>query len=160
MTAVNAPTPAPAVAAAPSFRRGTRRGDVVSTALVVVVVAVLAYMPYLQGPSTTYRLTGLFVLVILASMWNLLAGFGGMISVGLQAFVGIGSYTVIFATDHGIDPYLAVVVAVLVELPPPALVPLVPLPQPTPADVRAAIPVNNPAQRMDNLFATFTSSKV
>jgi hypothetical protein len=57
---------------------------------------------------------------------------------------------------------LLVVIAlpVLVVVPPPAPVPVVPPPQPTPAAVRAAMPVNSPAQRMDILFATFTSSKV
>jgi branched-chain amino acid transport system permease protein len=44
-------------------------------------------------------------------MWNLLAGFGGMISVGLQAFIGIGAYSLLFLTDRGLSPYLAVVVA-------------------------------------------------
>ena len=31
----------------------------------------------------------------MASMWNLLAGFGGMVSIGQQAFVGVGAYTVL-----------------------------------------------------------------
>ena len=31
-----------------------------------------------------------FVILTLASMWNLLAGYGGLVSVGQQAFLGWG----------------------------------------------------------------------
>ena len=34
----------------------------------------------------------LLILVILAAMWNALAGYGGLVSVGQQAFIGIGAY--------------------------------------------------------------------
>jgi len=46
-------------------------------------------------------------------MWNALAGYGGMVSVGQQAFIGFGAYTTIFLTQHGVTPYLAVVIAAL-----------------------------------------------
>jgi branched-chain amino acid transport system permease protein len=51
------------------------------------------------------------ILVMLAAMWNALAGFGGLVSVGQQAYVGFGAYAVIFLTQRGLDPYLAIVVA-------------------------------------------------
>ena len=35
----------------------------------------------------------------LASLWNLLAGYAGLVSVGQQAYVGLGAY-VLFARDH------------------------------------------------------------
>src|SRR5699024_12380883 len=53
------------------------------------------------------------VLLAIASMWNLLAGFGGMVSIGQQAYIGIGAYTVIVLADAGIDPYMAVAFAVI-----------------------------------------------
>ena len=34
-----------------------------------------------------------FHIVALASLWNLLAGYAGLVSVGQQAFVGLGGYT-------------------------------------------------------------------
>lgn len=47
--------------------------------------------------------------LVLAQMWNLMAGYGGLISVGQQAFVGIGGYTLfIFAQHLGVHPFLAV----------------------------------------------------
>lgn len=47
--------------------------------------------------------------LVLAQMWNLMAGYGGLISVGQQAFVGIGGYTLfVFAQHLGVHPFLAV----------------------------------------------------
>jgi branched-chain amino acid transport system permease protein len=77
------------------------------------LLVALAFVPYVFGPGTTEKLTELFVLIILAAMWNALAGYGGLVSVGQQAFIGIGAYAVIVLTDHGINGYLAVVLAAL-----------------------------------------------
>ncbi len=62
----------------------------------------------------------------LAQMWNLLAGFAGLVTIGQQMFVGIGVYTLLsFAEDFGVDPYLSVllagVVAAVLSLPVAAL---------------------------------------
>jgi branched-chain amino acid transport system permease protein len=79
----------------------------------VAGVVVLAILPYAFGPNTTEKLTELFVLIILAAMWNALAGYAGLVSIGQQAFIGIGAYAVIVLTDHGINGYLAVFLAAL-----------------------------------------------
>jgi branched-chain amino acid transport system permease protein len=50
--------------------------------------------------------------VLLGTMWNLLAGYGGMVSVGQQAYIGIGAYGLVYLADNvGISPFLAVPVA-------------------------------------------------
>jgi branched-chain amino acid transport system permease protein len=77
------------------------------------LVVVLAIVPYWFGPGTTEKLTELFVLIILAVMWNALAGYAGLVSVGQQAFIGIGAYAVIVFADHGINGYVAMVLAAL-----------------------------------------------
>ncbi len=47
--------------------------------------------------------------LVLAQMWNLMGGYGGLVSVGLQAFVGIGGYSVfVFAQHLGLHPFLAI----------------------------------------------------
>ena len=51
----------------------------------------------------------------LAQMWNLLAGFAGLISIGQQMFVGAGIYALLqFAEVAEVDPFLSVVLAGLV----------------------------------------------
>ena len=60
------------------------------------VVVVLFFVPLAMSDNIMQKLTSLFILVILAVMWNALAGYGGLVSVGQQAFIGIGAYGVIF----------------------------------------------------------------
>jgi branched-chain amino acid transport system permease protein len=74
----------------------------------VVVVGVLAYLPYAVYSGTTDTLVNLFILLTLASMWNLLAGYAGMVSVGQQAFIGLGAYIVLFLALHGVSPFVAI----------------------------------------------------
>jgi branched-chain amino acid transport system permease protein len=80
----------------------------------VAVVAALGYLPYAVSRGTQGELTNLFALVVLATMWNLLAGYGGMVSIGQQAYLGIGAYGLVYlANSHGISAFLAVPVAAL-----------------------------------------------
>lgn len=52
---------------------------------------------------------------IFAMMWNLLAGYGGMVSVGQQAFFGLGGYVMLGLGNFlGLNPFLAIPVAALV----------------------------------------------
>lgn len=72
-----------------------------------VLAAALAFVPMLMSANTTQKLTGLFILVILAAMWNALAGYGGLMSVGQQAYIGIGAYGTVYLTNHDVAPYTA-----------------------------------------------------
>ncbi len=85
------------------------------TGAVVALVALLALAPLTLSENWLGRLTELFFLVILAIMWNALAGYGGLVSVGQQAFIGIGAYGVVFlSVQHSLDPYLAMLIATLI----------------------------------------------
>jgi len=84
------------------------------TGVVLLLLVGLTLLPMAYGPATTDKLTTLFVLIILAVMWNALAGFGGLVSVGQQAFIGIGAYATIALSEQGINAYVAVVLAALV----------------------------------------------
>jgi len=76
-----------------------------------VLLLVLVALPFLVYEDVTSSLVSLFVLIVIASMWNLLAGFGGLVSVGQQAFIGVGAYTVVALADAGVPPYLGVLMA-------------------------------------------------
>ena len=85
------------------------------TAILIGLVTVLAFAPALFGQNTLGNLTELYFLVILAMMWNALAGFGGLVSVGQQAFIGIGAYAVVYlSVEHSLNPYLAMGLATLI----------------------------------------------
>ena len=36
----------------------------------------------------------------MAQMWNLLAGYAGLVSIGQQAFIGLGAYGLFVAVDR------------------------------------------------------------
>jgi branched-chain amino acid transport system permease protein len=80
-----------------------------------LLVVVLAFAPGFIPRTLIQDLLLIFLLIVMAQCWNLLAGYAGLISVGQQAFVGIGGYA-LFAPVvlWGIDPLLAVLVAAVV----------------------------------------------
>jgi branched-chain amino acid transport system permease protein len=86
----------------------------VGTPLTALVILVLAAGPFLIGPSQLFPLINLFAYVMLAVTWNLLAGYAGMVSVGQQAYIGLGAYGLVFlAGTVGLNGFLAVPVAAL-----------------------------------------------
>ncbi len=52
----------------------------------------LAAAPYWGGREDLRLLAEVYAYIALASMWNLLAGYAGLVSVGQQAYVGLGAY--------------------------------------------------------------------
>jgi branched-chain amino acid transport system permease protein len=79
------------------------------------LVALLAFGPVLWSENALNNLIQLYFLVVLAVMWNALAGYGGLVSVGQQAFIGIGAYAVVFLSlQHSLEPYLAMLLATLI----------------------------------------------
>jgi branched-chain amino acid transport system permease protein len=81
------------------------------TAAVGGLAVALFFVPVLLGANATQKLTSLLILVLLAMMWNALAGYGGLVSVGQQAFIGIGAYGTIYLVDRGVTPYLAMLLS-------------------------------------------------
>jgi branched-chain amino acid transport system permease protein len=79
-----------------------------------VLAVALAFVPIVLDSNIVQDLTNLLILVILAVMWNALAGYGGLLSVGQQAFIGIGAYATIYFAQLGVAPYAAMVLAMLV----------------------------------------------
>ena len=84
-----------------------------------ILVALLLATPLLGnvapwlGNIATERLIGEFMVYLaLASLWNLLAGYTGLVSVGQQAFVGLGAYSLMgLGVLAEWNPLLAVPVA-------------------------------------------------
>jgi branched-chain amino acid transport system permease protein len=96
------------------FRVTRSRRNVAWTGAVALIVAVvLALFPYIVYSGTTAILVQAFIVLTLASMWNLLAGYAGLVSVGQQAFVGLGAYFVLILAINGTSPFAALPVAVI-----------------------------------------------
>ncbi|WP_036220662.1 branched-chain amino acid ABC transporter permease [Maritalea myrionectae] len=92
--------------------RFTPKNYVVTAVLLAIVTAALAAAPYWLGRADL-RLAGEIMLYIsLATLWNLLAGYAGLVSVGQQAYVGLGGYMLFaFTIFIGVPPILAIPIA-------------------------------------------------
>ena len=65
--------------------------------LAALALAALYALPVLAPRAVVQDLFGILMLLVLAMNWNMLAGFAGLVSVGQQAFVGIGAYAMFAA---------------------------------------------------------------
>jgi branched-chain amino acid transport system permease protein len=92
-----------------SVERWTRESAAFGIVVAVVVLA-LAVTPLAASANVVDKLTTLFIYVILAAMWNALAGYAGLVSVGQQAFFGIGAYFAIRLAAVGCPPYPSLLV--------------------------------------------------
>ena len=79
----------------------------------LVVLGILFAMPFIAFQSTTNLLILFFVYMVLASMWNLLAGFGGLVSIGQQAYIGIGAYSTYVFTQLGFGIFVSIVLGTI-----------------------------------------------
>ena len=95
----------------PSITR-TAKASRIAAIVAVLLLALLLAAPW-WGATSTLRLVGEFMVYLaLASLWNLLAGYTGLVSVGQQAYVGFGSYVMMsLCLLLGWHPLLAVPVA-------------------------------------------------
>lgn len=102
------------ISAPVKVRRATK-SSWTGLAVMTPVLILLAMGPYILGRGMQQNLVILFSLIVLGTMWNLLAGYGGMVSIGQQAYIGIGAYGLVYIADTlGIDPFLAVPLAVII----------------------------------------------
>ena len=86
----------------------SRRSTLWVVGVAIVLLAALAYMPYLVYANVTDLLVNFAILLTLGVTWNLLAGYAGLVSVGQQAYVGVGAYTVLVLATSGVSPFLAI----------------------------------------------------
>jgi branched-chain amino acid transport system permease protein len=81
-------------------------------AVLILGVLVLASLPYWGGFGHMRLISEMAYYLALAQLWNLLAGYAGLVSVGQQAFVGIGAYTLFYlASELDLHPLLALTLA-------------------------------------------------
>ncbi len=94
----------------PRFEVRTRtRLSTAGLILCLVLLALLFAAPAVVSRSALQDLFFVFTMLALAQYWNLLAGYAGLVSVGQQAFVGVGGYTLFAAAIlYGIDPLIAI----------------------------------------------------
>ncbi|WP_299550477.1 branched-chain amino acid ABC transporter permease [uncultured Tateyamaria sp.] len=95
----------------PTVYRATRASRI---AMIVAAFAliVLAAAPWWAGRADLRLMGEIFLYLSLACLWNLMAGYAGLVSVGQQAFVGFGGYMLFALTIFGgLHPITAILLA-------------------------------------------------
>ena len=117
MSAVMNPPAAPAASAAPAPARVQRHtpSSRIALSLVALALPVMLSMPWWADSGLIRSVVELSCYIVLAQMWNLLAGYAGLVSIGQQAYIGVAGYAMfVLANKFGVDPFLASALCLLV----------------------------------------------
>ncbi|SDW88979.1 branched-chain amino acid ABC transporter permease [Roseicitreum antarcticum] len=107
----------------PAYRVETRtRASAITAVALALGIVLLLALPAFADRGLIQDMFFILTMLVLAQFWNLLAGYGGLVSVGQQAFVGLGGYALFGAAIlWGLDPLfsllLAGVAALIVAVP-------------------------------------------
>jgi branched-chain amino acid transport system permease protein len=107
--------PSTETALQPSVRvQRQTRSSIVALVVSIALLVAVASMSFWASQGLIRDVVVLCCYVTVAQMWNLLAGYGGLVSVGQQAFVGVAAYAMfIMAQLWGLSPFLAVPLSVI-----------------------------------------------
>lgn len=84
----------------------------VSAIVATLGLGVLVSLPYWGETGTMRLIAEMAYYLALAQLWNLLAGYAGLVSVGQQVYIGIGGYFLFAASDwYSVHPFLAILIA-------------------------------------------------
>ncbi len=79
-----------------------------------LAIVVLATAPWWAGRAEIRLMGEIYLYLSLACLWNLMAGYAGLVSVGQQAYVGFGGYMLFALTIFGgLNPVVAIVLGAL-----------------------------------------------
>src|SRR4030067_3802103 len=78
---------------------------------IVLVVLALISLPYWASRYWVLVMLLFSINLALSEMWNLLAGYSGLISLGQQAFIGLGVYALaVFSLYYGLPIWLSIII--------------------------------------------------
>jgi len=103
------------------------KSSIIAMGIALLAIAVLAAAPVWAGRAELRLLGEIYLYLSLACLWNLMAGYAGLVSVGQQAYVGFGGYLLFALTMFaGLHPILAILLsglfAALISIPVAALI--------------------------------------
>jgi branched-chain amino acid transport system permease protein len=91
--------------------RGTRTSYAFAV-VALIALAVLVAMPWWGDAGQMRLVAEMAYYLALAQLWNLLAGYAGLVSVGQQAYVGLGGYALFYLTGAlNVNVYVALLIA-------------------------------------------------
>ena len=95
-------------------KRSSRMALWTAVVLVIAAATIPFWAPEDNRSAWMREFVEIACYLVFALMWNLLAGYGGMVSIGQQADFGFGGYAMLMLSNFaGINPFVAVPVAAL-----------------------------------------------
>jgi len=86
------------------------RASMIAMWIGLVILVILIAAPWWAGRSDMRLMGEMLLFLSLASLWNLMAGYAGLVSVGQQAYVGFGGYILFSLTIFsGMHPAVALI---------------------------------------------------
>ena len=97
-----------------TVERSTRASSAAALFSVVLLLGAVS-LPWWGGSASMRNVVEISCYFVFAMMWNLLAGYGGMVSIGQQAFFGLGGYfLLLLANKSGVNVFLSVPLAAVI----------------------------------------------
>jgi branched-chain amino acid transport system permease protein len=95
----------------------TARPNATRYLFIAIVLAAFASLP-IFGTSFALVIVFLwFIYLTMAGIWNLLAGYSGLVSLGQQIFIGVGGYLLAIGSElYGLDVWLSIFMGGLVSI--------------------------------------------
>ena len=85
------------------------------TAAAFMTILAAVSLPFWGESSWMREFVEIACYFIFAMMWNLLAGYGGMVSIGQQVFFGLGGYVMLVCGNFlSINPFVAILIGAVV----------------------------------------------
>lgn len=84
--------------------------------LAVVIIALIALPGYGSGNMMTVA-TLILIYLAMGQMWNLMGGYAGLLSLGMQTFIGLGGYALaVLSVKYGLNIYLSILLGAVVAV--------------------------------------------
>ena len=98
------------------FRFENTAKSKVSLGAIAAIVVILMSLPAWGGNYAISMVTLMGVYITIGLMWNLLAGYSGLVSLGLQMYIGVGAFTLaVFTTKFGMPLILGLLMGGIVS---------------------------------------------
>ncbi|MDR0875743.1 MAG: branched-chain amino acid ABC transporter permease [Clostridiales Family XIII bacterium] len=93
------------------------KASVVRLACVIAAVAILFTLPAWGSKYAIMMVTLMGIYITLGHMWNLLAGYSGLVSLGQQMYIGVGAFTLaVFSNNFGVPLIIGLLLGGLVSV--------------------------------------------
>lgn len=90
---------------------------IIKPIILAIIFLLLITLPVISSDYLMSIVTLVLIYMAMGQMWNLLGGYSGLLSLGLQAFIGIGGYSLaVFSVSYGVPVYLAIFIGAVASV--------------------------------------------